>query len=700
MGPATILLGLTTGALLAWLPPRAAAAQAAVQTDSALVHGRRLTTWLLDGQLDSLYPRMAPGFRSALGGRTGLEQFLQRVGQLGSEIGNPREVVYRESGGTYYYRIGRFERAPSVTSYWIWDTAGTIQGLLVQPTPAPAPSEFTDRKTRTPLRLPFDGQAYVAWGGREAHQNYHVEYRDQRYAYDFFLLEDGKVHAGTGARNEDYACFGRPILAPGPGTVRVAVDSVPDNSPRRMNPQVPPGNHVIIDHGRGEFSVLAHLRQGSLRVQEGQRVQAADPIGTCGNSGNSSAPHLHYHLQTTARAGGGVGLPARFLDYRADGRKVAAGEPVRGQTIQPPGSAERELSLERIFGSGEFQAEYLGPVRWVEGTPAYARLEPDSAGGRALVRYDAATGRREVWVAREPAGAAGRHGAAHDRGLRPRLPDGKRLLVFTNTRKVWRYNTRGDYWVLDLDSGGLRKLGGDGGGGSDADVRQVLARRRAGWATSGSTTSTSRIWPTAHHPAHPDGSRTTINGTFDWVYEEELSLRDGWRWSPDGTADRLLAAGRQRGARLLPGQQHRLALLHRDLRCSIPRRGPPTRPRGSAWFAATAARRCGSRCPAIPATTTSPGWSGRPSSGEVLIQHLNRAQNTIQLMLGDAATGRRAHGAHRAGQRLAGRGGRRGLARRRPPVHLGQRARRLAPRLRGVARRAADPAGHLAARST
>ncbi|MGH7579466.1 MAG: M23 family metallopeptidase, partial [Gemmatimonadales bacterium] len=321
---------------------------------------------------------MAPGFRASVGGRDGLAKFLQRVGELGSEVGDPREVLYHESAGTYYYRIGRFETAPSVTTSWIWDSGGTIQGLLVRPTPTPAPSEFEDRKTRTPLRLPFDGPAYVAWGGRAAYQNYHVEFRDQRYAYDFFLLEDGKVHRGTGARNEDYACFGRPILAPAAGTVRVAVDTVPDNSPRRMNPQVPPGNHVIIDHGKSEFSLLAHLRRGTIRVRAGERVEAGDSLGACGNSGNSSAPHLHYHLQTTARAGDGVGLPAQFRDYRADGHKVEVGEPVRGQTVQAAGTDAR-LSLERIFDSDEFDTEYLGPVRWIEGSAAYVRLEPDSA---------------------------------------------------------------------------------------------------------------------------------------------------------------------------------------------------------------------------------------------------------------------------------------------------------------------------------
>lgn len=332
----THLLRLTAVVLATSLAPRPLAGQA----DSALDRGRRLSAWLLDGQVDSLYPGMAPAFQASIGGRPGLAKFLQQVRDLGPEIGPREESVYRENGTVSYYRIGRFETLRSGTLFWIWDSAGTILGLLVRPTPDPAPSKYAERSTRTPLRLPFAGSAYVAWGGRSAHQNYHIEFSDQRFAYDFFLLEDGRVHGGDGSRNEDYACFGREVLAPAAGRVRAVMDTVPDNSPGRMNRRVPPGNHVIIGHGHGEFSVLAHLRQGTVRVRPGQRVDVGQPLGTCGNSGNSSAPHLHYHLQTEARTGAGVGLPAQFRDYEVNGRDVSVGEPVRGKTVQAAGDPE------------------------------------------------------------------------------------------------------------------------------------------------------------------------------------------------------------------------------------------------------------------------------------------------------------------------------------------------------------------------
>ena len=313
--PPRFLLRGSAIALAVCLPLRVVAA---LQADPALDHGRHLTTWLLDGRTDSLYSQMAPAFRTSIGGRSGLAKVLEQVGDLGPEAGTPDEVVYRENGSVSYYRIGRFEALPSGTIHWIWDSAGTIQGLLVRPTPPEAPSKFAERPTRASLRLPFDGAAYVAWGGRAAHENYHVESADQRFAYDFFPA----------------GCPGTPILAPARGTVRAALDTVADNAPGRMNALIPPGNHVIIDHGRGEFSVLAHLRRGSVRVRRGQRVEAGEPLGACGNSGNSSAPHLHYHLQTESRAGAGAGLPAQFHDYRVDDGEVRTGEPVRGQMVE------------------------------------------------------------------------------------------------------------------------------------------------------------------------------------------------------------------------------------------------------------------------------------------------------------------------------------------------------------------------------
>jgi murein DD-endopeptidase MepM/ murein hydrolase activator NlpD len=159
--------------------------------------------------------------------------------------------------------------------------------------------------------------------------------RDQRFAYDLLVVKDGATHAGDGTKNEQFYAYNQPIVAPGAGQVVTVVDGVPDNVPGTMNPAKAAGNHVVIAHGNGEFSLLAHLKPGTIKVKVGQAVQAGQPVGLCGNSGNSSEAHLHYHLQNSAGFGQGEGLPAQFLNYKADGKAVERGEPTQGQVVQP-----------------------------------------------------------------------------------------------------------------------------------------------------------------------------------------------------------------------------------------------------------------------------------------------------------------------------------------------------------------------------
>lgn len=218
-----------------------------------------------------------------------------------------------------------------------------------EPGPArAAASPHEDYVLRAQLRLPFEGRWLVAWGGRTLEQNRHAVARDQRFAYDFLALAPhiapganvlaawaaGESRRGDPRDNESYYCYGRPILAPAAGTVVDLRDGVPDNVPGELGTP-PQGNHIVIDHGNDEYSMLAHLKPGSLRVAEGDRVRTGQRLASCGNSGRSTEPHLHYHVQDTPRWFDGHGLPPRFHDYRADGERVDAGEPVRGQRVEP-----------------------------------------------------------------------------------------------------------------------------------------------------------------------------------------------------------------------------------------------------------------------------------------------------------------------------------------------------------------------------
>jgi hypothetical protein len=304
---------------------------------------RTLVRQLLAGD-DAVEPQLSREFLDALGGREGISKFARQIAaEAGTEEEVLREAIFREAGHINYYRRSRFARVPDVTIHLVIDPSGRVLGGWVLPTQAPAANPHEDYRTRAHLRLPFrsparEGHWYVGWGGREAIDNYHVVAADQRYAYDFFVTRhDGSSAAGKGDRNEDHFCWGEPVVSPAAGRVIASIDGVEDNEqPGSERADVhPAGNHVVIDHGRGEYSLLAHFRRGTVAVRAGQQVRAGDLLGQCGNSGRSSMPHVHYHLQTTPTFGEGFGLPAFFNDYLANGGTVRTGEPVRGEAILP-----------------------------------------------------------------------------------------------------------------------------------------------------------------------------------------------------------------------------------------------------------------------------------------------------------------------------------------------------------------------------
>lgn len=324
-------------AALALLTMTAVSAQEA--SFDPMVSGRTLTQHFYDGEFDAVRAAFTPEVDEALGGEEGLRGFHDLVQfQLGAEVEVLDESVEALPGVWVYQRVVRFEAVDdAIAVIWAFDEEGGVIGFSVQPASATeaAPSRYLDYQPQAELRLPFEGEWTVVWGGRELTQNYHAAYADQRFAYDLLVVVDGATHVGDGAVNEDYHCFGLDILAPAAGRVVAAVDGVVDNVPGEMNPAQVMGNHVVIDHGQEEYSILAHLQQGSVAVAVGDEVETGTVLGRCGNSGNSSEAHLHYHLQNTAEPLAGEGLPVFFVDYIADDEPVELGEPVQGQRLRP-----------------------------------------------------------------------------------------------------------------------------------------------------------------------------------------------------------------------------------------------------------------------------------------------------------------------------------------------------------------------------
>jgi dipeptidyl-peptidase-4 len=188
--------------------------------------------------------------------------------------------------------------------------------------------------------------------------------------------------------------------------------------------------------------------------------------------------------------------------------------------------------LRRLFASRDFAGERFGPARWLGAGGAYTTLERGASGGQDIVRYDAATGAREVLVSAAqltPPGSVPLEVEGYSWSA-----DEGRLLVFTNSKRVWRDNTRGDFWVLDRASGRLRRLGG----GRAARSSLMFAKfspdgGRVAYVRDGDVYVES-LEDEGIVRLTNDGSPTLVNGTTDWVYEEEFGLRDAFRWSPDG----------------------------------------------------------------------------------------------------------------------------------------------------------------------
>lgn len=212
-----------------------------------------------------------------------------------------------------------------------------IDGLFFQSARPVKPAPQTHE---TVLSLPFGGRWLVYWGGDAQELNYHHDMPNQRFAFDLLGVDDqGKTRRGKDKGNEDFYAFGREVLAPADGKVIEVIDGVRDNEPGSMNPHSAAGNCVVIQHRKNEVSVLAHFQQRSIRVKAGEDVKRGQVLGLCGNSGNSSEPHLHYHLQHSPILQDGLGIKVRFekVVVIRDGKPEpkAKYSPTKGEVLSP-----------------------------------------------------------------------------------------------------------------------------------------------------------------------------------------------------------------------------------------------------------------------------------------------------------------------------------------------------------------------------
>ncbi|MGH7509295.1 MAG: S9 family peptidase [Gemmatimonadales bacterium] len=299
------------------------------------------------------------------------------------------------------------------------------------------------------------------------------------------------------------------------------------------------------------------------------------------------------------------------------------------------------LSIHRIYGTREFRSQSFGPARWLGDGSAYTTLE-DSAGdrGQNLVRYDSERGSREVLV-------AARQFIPQGDSLPLRVEDyawsadTRALLIFTNSKPVWRLNTRGDYWVLERESGRLRQLGGPDAKPSTLMFAKFSPEGRRVAYVRENNLYVEDLASGAVIPLTTDGSRTLINGTFDWVYEEELmnNHADGWRWSPDGRSIAYwqLNADQVKDFHLINNTD---SLYSKVTPVQYPKAGDVNSAARVGVVSATGGPTRWLEIEGDPRNHYIARMDWAASSHEVVLQRLNRLQNTNQVMLGDARTGK------------------------------------------------------------
>lgn len=296
------------------------------------------------------------------------------------------------------------------------------------------------------------------------------------------------------------------------------------------------------------------------------------------------------------------------------------------------------LTLDRIFASREFSPERFGPARWMSDGASYTTLEPspEAKGGRDLVLYRAETGRRKVLVSAAklvPPGSSAPLAIENYAWS----PDGKVLIVFTNSQRVWRQNTRGDFWTYELASGRLRQLGT----GFEPSILMFAKLSPDGLKAAYVVKNNIYVEDLASGRTAQltfDGAEDIINGTSDWVNEEEFSIRDGFRWSPDSRSIAFWQFDTH-GVPVFTMINNTDTLYPKVTTFKHPK---PGQINSAVWVGV------------VPAAGGSPVWIRTPgdprdtyiarlewagNSREVILQHLNRLQNTLTVFIGDAATG-------------------------------------------------------------
>ena len=296
------------------------------------------------------------------------------------------------------------------------------------------------------------------------------------------------------------------------------------------------------------------------------------------------------------------------------------------------------LTLDRIFSSYEFIPEFFSPSKWLKDSSGYTTLEYSGLAydKPELVKYDAKTGTRTLLMKSEKFMPEGKETSLEIDDYYW-SPDGSCLLMFTNTTRVWRTNTKGDYWIYDFKNEKLKQIGTFAKPSTMMFAKFSTDGKKVGYVVENNIfvedLETGDIIQLTN-----DGSDKMVNGTFDWVYEEEFQIQDGFRWSPDS---RKIAFWQidDSGVGEFCLINNTDSIYPRIITIPYPKVGETLPSARIGVIPADSGKTVWMNTEGDPRNNYIPRMEWAANSEEIVFQYMNRLQNKNQVMLGDIQTG-------------------------------------------------------------
>lgn len=303
--------------------------------------------------------------------------------------------------------------------------------------------------------------------------------------------------------------------------------------------------------------------------------------------------------------------------------------------------AQVQLNLEDVVAGKIIQTKGMGAMSWLKDGEHYSRVEANvEQGGTDIVSYRAKDNTREVLI---PASLF------VDKATGKPVPvrsiswsaDNSKVLVYTNTQRVWRYDTRGDYWVLDLSDKSFRQIG------KDRPESSLMFAKFSPDASKVAYVSENNIYvedlvSQSVKQLTTDGSETIVNGTFDWVYEEEFACRDGFRWSPDGQYIAYWQSDTE-GTGVFDMINNVDSLYPKILHFPYPKAGTTNSAVKVGYVSVNGGATTWIDIPGDPRNNYIPRMEFIPNSNELFIQQLNRPQNTNKVWIAKIGSSKPEH---------------------------------------------------------